>query len=362
MADVYRAYQDRLGRRGLLDLDDVLLRAGDLLLGDETFAEQAHWRYRHLAVDEFQDVNPAQFRLVRAVTGPGADLCVVGDPNQAIYGWNGADPDLLASLDRVVPGLAVVHLDRNHRCSPQIVAAAVAGLGPVRVAPPDSAAPDGPVPTVTAFDDEATEAAAVAARILARCDAGTPWSSQAVLARTHEQLAVVRRALDAVGVPCRFAPAPDAPDVQGPAAVPPGPTRRSPGSVTTAARGDVGGAVELATFHRAKGLEWDAVSVVGLEQGFVPIVHAVTPDAEDEERRLLYVALTRAGPGPRVLVGPQPHHGLGARHGTSTVTVARRAGRRLHTGRGPPGTHRCRQALRRPPVQPERLSGAGSVR
>jgi len=60
-------------------------------------------------------------------------------------------------------------------------------------------------------------------------------------------------------------------------------------------RGGGCGAVELATFHRAKGLEWEAVAVVGLEEGFVPVIHASTPAALDEERRLLYVALTRAG-------------------------------------------------------------------
>jgi DNA helicase II / ATP-dependent DNA helicase PcrA len=290
VAVVFGEYQDRLGRRGLCDLDDVLLHAGDLLLGDAAFAEQAHWRYRHLAVDEFQDVNPAQFRLVRALMGERADLFAVGDPNQAIYGWNGADPGLLASLPEAVPGLEVVHLDANHRCTPQVVAAAAAALGPATVAPPASAAADGPVPTLTAYDDGRVEADAVAAAVLRRAEAGMRWSDQAVLARTHDQLSVVRRSLERMGVPCRFAPAPDA-------EAEPVPTTAHPPSATvsTAVRGDPDGGVELATFHRAKGLEWEAVHVVGLEEGLVPIVHAATPEALAEERRLLYVALTRAG-------------------------------------------------------------------
>jgi DNA helicase-2/ATP-dependent DNA helicase PcrA len=290
---VFTDYQARLARRSLFDLDDVLLRSADLLLEDPTFAEQAHWRYRHLAVDEFQDVNPAQFRLVRALMGERADLCVVGDPNQSIYGWNGADPDLLRSLPEMVADLEVVHLDRNHRCSPQIVVSATAALGPAAVAPPGSAATDGQVPTVTAFVDDRTEAEAVADRILRRAEAGTAWSDQAVLARTHDQLTVVRQALDRAGVPCRFAPAPEAPDTA------PGPTpaagRHPARTVSTAGRGEQGGGVELSTFHRAKGLEWEAVSVVGLEEGLVPIIHATTPETVAEERRLLYVALTRAG-------------------------------------------------------------------
>jgi len=293
VVELFVRYQDRLARRGLVDLDDVLLHAADLLLDDPTFAEQARWRYRHLAVDEFQDVNPAQFRLVRSLLGEQADLCAVGDPNQAIYGWNGADPGLLATLPEVVGGLEVVRLDRNHRCTPQVVAVAVAALGPSEVAPPASAVVDGPVPTVTAYDDERAEAEAVAARVLARAEAGAAWTDMAVLARTHEQLAAVRHAFERAGIPCRFAPAPEAPDADRPTpVVPAGPGARP---TTISAGGEPGGGVELATFHRAKGLEWDSVTVVGLEEGFVPIVHARGPEALAEERRLLYVALTRAG-------------------------------------------------------------------
>ncbi|HEY5110472.1 MAG TPA: ATP-dependent helicase, partial [Acidimicrobiales bacterium] len=290
VVEVFAAYEDRLARRGLLDLDDVLLRAADLVLDDDTFAAQAHWRYRHVAVDEFQDVNPAQYRLLEALVGPRGDLCAVGDPNQAIYGWNGADPTLLATLPDRFRDLEVVHLDQNHRCTPQVVAAASAALGPAEVAPPRSAADDGPVPTVTAFGDDRAEAEAVASRILARAEAGMAWSDQAVLARTHDLLAGVRLALDEAGIPCRFAPAPESPDTEAPGPA----TGRAAARTRAAGRHDPGGGVELATFHRAKGLEWEAVAVVGLEEGFVPIVHATTPAALDEERRLLYVALTRA--------------------------------------------------------------------
>ncbi len=290
VAEIYSAYEDLLARRGRLDLDDVLLRAADLLHDDRSAAELAHWRYRHVAVDEFQDVNPAQFRLIEALLGTRYDLCAVGDPNQAIYGWNGADPGLLASLPERVPGLDVVHLDQNHRCTPQVVAAAAAALGPTAVAPPRSAASDGPVPTITAFADDRAEGEEVAARILERAEAGMRWSDQAVLARTHELLAGIRQALDGAGIPCRFAPAPESSEAEAPGPA----TGRAAARLQSSGRGDPGGGVELATFHRAKGLEWEAVAVVGLEEGFVPVVHATTPEDVAEERRLLYVALTRA--------------------------------------------------------------------
>ena len=79
------------------------------------------WRFRHLFVDEFQDISPAQFRLVRAWLGDRTDLCVVGDPNQAIYGFAGADSDLLTAFPRHFPGARVVRLGCNYRSTPQVV-------------------------------------------------------------------------------------------------------------------------------------------------------------------------------------------------------------------------------------------------
>ncbi len=273
----FQSYQDLLVRQRTLDLDDVLVRAADLLARDAGFAEAVRWRYRHVSVDEFQDINPAQYRLIEAVRGDRRDLLVVGDPNQAIYGWNGADPGLLTRLPTLVPGMEVVRLERNHRSSPQVVTAAAAALGPVLDGVPRSAAADGPLPVVTAYDDGTAEAEGVAGLLSHDAASGRPWSAHAVLARTNDQLRAVATALGRVGIPYRMAPGPESP------------VRPPRGT------GPADEAVELATFHRAKGLEWPWVAVVGIEEGYVPIVHAADATAVDEERRLLYVALTRAG-------------------------------------------------------------------
>jgi DNA helicase-2/ATP-dependent DNA helicase PcrA len=304
VVDAFAAYEAWLRRRHMLDLDDVLVRAGDLLHDDRNFAERMHWRYRHLSVDEFQDVNPAQFRLVLALMGDRHDLCAVGDPNQAIYGWNGADPGLLDHLRHLVDGLEVVRLDHNHRSSPQVVAAAAAALGS-RAVPPLSTAPDGPLPVVTGYEDDMAEAEGVAAHLAHRAAQGVGWSDQAVLARTHDQLAVVRLALTRAGIPHRTTPGREAVarDAEPPGTGGPGGSGGPGGTGGPGGSGGPGrsrqggpdaGAVELATFHRAKGLEWTSVSVVGLEDGYVPIVYAESDPARREERRLLYVALTRA--------------------------------------------------------------------
>ena len=283
VADHYRAYQETLQCRGLIDLDDVLLRAHDLIEEDAGFADAVRWRYRHLSIEEFQDVNPAQYRLVRTILGPRTDLFVVGDPNQAIYGWNGADPTLILRLPQLIPAIVVHQLDHNHRSTPQVVGAAVAALGSAATGTPRSTRPHGPVPVIRAFVDETAEAQGVVESLQAWAASGRPWSDQAVLARTNDQLAVVASALRRSGIPFRLAPRPEAD------------TPAAPPTAGTGRKGKEGDeAVELATFHRAKGLEWTSVCVIGLEDGLVPISHAATTEAWNEERRLLYVALTRA--------------------------------------------------------------------
>jgi DNA helicase-2/ATP-dependent DNA helicase PcrA len=353
IAGLYARYEDEKVRRGLLDFDDLLARTADAIETDPTFAAAQRWRWRHLFVDEFQDLNPLQHRLLLAWLGSSTDLCVVGDPHQAVYGWNGADPDLLAQVPVRWPSAAVLHLDDNHRCTPQIVAAAAAVLGPPghRLR---SAAGDGPAPAIQAFSSETAEAHGIAAGVRQGHGTGRRWSSMAVLARTNAQLVPIQQALTAAGVPC-WSPAqrallhdpaarpildeirarPRAPmqvvaadlaawaDEDGGLSAGAGDDRRAalaaladlartfyrqdPDRVAsqwlawlpTALSDDPSGlapadAVTLCSFHRAKGLEWDAVWVAGLEQGLVPIGRAVSACAEDEERRLLYVALTRA--------------------------------------------------------------------
>ena len=303
MAGHYRTYEETLRRRGVIDLDDVLLRAHDLIERDAGFADAVRWRYRHLSVDEFQDVNPAQYRLVRTILGDRTDLFVVGDPNQAIYGWNGADPTLLLRLPRLIPSIVVHHLDDNHRSSPQVVGAAVAALGSGTSGTPRSTRPDGPVPVIRAFSDETAEAEGVVDTLQAWSAGGRSWSDQAVLARTNDQLALVAAALRRARIPYRLAPGPEAREREAGKTDDQAVERASSRGVGQAGghRAGTGGgsndqnsAVELATFHRAKGLEWTSVCVIGLEDGLVPISHAGTTEAWNEERRLLYVALTRA--------------------------------------------------------------------
>jgi DNA helicase-2/ATP-dependent DNA helicase PcrA len=354
VAQIFDRYEQEKRRRRLVDFDDLLRLCRREILRDPEFARAQRWRFRHLFVDEFQDVNPLQHALLEAWLGTSSDLCVVGDPNQAIYAWNGADPDLLATFADRHPGTEVIRLIDNYRSSPQILTVAnallprgTAGAGALR-----AHRPDGPIPEVRSFPDERAEAAGIARAVRDHHRPGARWGAQAVLVRTNAQLALLEEAFRAARIPFRVRGGGallDQPEVKERLRELRRSNQRLPAVITdleiasAAARSSdddtseeragnlealaqlardyialdpgasvdgflawlamttradqpdaAGDAVELATFHAAKGLEWPIVHLAGLEQGLVPIGHARTPAARAEERRLLYVAVTRA--------------------------------------------------------------------
>ncbi len=276
IAALYSRYEDEKRRRRLVDFDDLLVRYSGALEGDSRFAAAQRWRWRHVFVDELQDVNPLQYRMLLALLGENDDLFVVGDPNQAIYGWNGSDPAFLADFPARWAATELVHLDDNHRSSPQVVAAASSVLGR-KATPVRSSQPDGPLPRLRCYPGEEAEAAGVAAQLLGAHARGLRWPQMAVLVRAHSQANAITQALHRAGIPLRAQAPAENRELREMEADDPGTE-----------------AVTVCTFHRAKGLQWTAVWVCGLEAGFVPIAYASTAAAMAEERRLLYVALSRA--------------------------------------------------------------------
>lgn len=362
VARIFGDYEDAKEKGNLVDFDDLLDRCRQALTRDKRFADAQRWRFRHLYVDEFQDVNPLQFALLNAWLDGREDLCVVGDPDQAIYGWNGADADHLLRFGTHFRDGTIVDLRHNYRSTPQILRTAAAVL--VDRDPMEAEKPSGPKPTVTVHADDRAEATAIARAVRDARGPDRPWSHQAVLVRTNAQAEVITSAMREAGIPVRTRAgsglldradistslkaisrssrpltthlvdlSPD-PDVVVPAtggtdgaasgngiAAPRDaeraaafselrrladeflaldPAGTATGFVSWAraqARNDIDSAddaVEVATFHAAKGLEWPVVHVAGLERGLVPISHARDPGSLAEERRLLYVALSRA--------------------------------------------------------------------
>ena len=199
IAAAYAAYEEAKRRRRprLFDFDDLLAACRAIMESQPDEAAAQRWRNQHLLVDEFQDVNPLQFALLRSWMGEESTVAVVGDPDQAIYGWNGADPGLIGDVGRHLPGCAVLHLRTNFRSTPEICEAAGRILGRE---PQPAVRPPGPAPTVAECSEE-DEAAVLARRVRSLRRPGAPWRHQAVLARTNAQLPPLRRALESQGIP-----------------------------------------------------------------------------------------------------------------------------------------------------------------
>ena len=341
VAERFAAFETAKSRLHVVDFDDLLAACASAIEGDAAFAAAQRWRFRHLFVDEFQDVNPLQFRLLESWRGDRWDVFVVGDPHQSIYGWNGADPGLLETLGERWPALETLHLDRTHRSTPQITAAAAAVVRAAGLPDrhPSSTGSPGPPARLTAHDDEVAEITAVSNAIRRRRGPDAPWSAFAVLARTHDLVLSLERGLGAAGIPVQvrrqsavmgdpvvrrvvarlgrddrplLSAVGDAvgdDDVDHPALdrlLEVAETQADRDSAMTG-REFAGwaharmtdddrpvDAVTLSTMHAAKGLEWSVVHVIGCEEGSIPHVSARRREARAEEARLLYVAITRA--------------------------------------------------------------------
>jgi DNA helicase-2/ATP-dependent DNA helicase PcrA len=356
VARVFAAYEDVKRAQGRMDMEDVLLLTAGLLSTDERVAAQVRQQYKRFVVDEVQDVSPIQSALLDLWLGGRDEICVVGDPSQTIYSFAGADARYLRGFGEKFPGTTSVELVRSYRSTPEVVTAAnalLAGTPSAGVALRAQRAA-GPRLTTTGFPDEVAEAAGAAQWLQARHEEGIAWSECAILFRINAQSEVFEEALAARHVPyvvrgaARFfdrpevkqavtllrgearSSAPEGPAVESVRATlsglgwtPEPPTGRGQtrdrweswqaladqaagfeGDLTafvddlerraSEQHAPTAGGVTLATLHAAKGLEWDAVCCVGLQDGTVPFSYADTPDAIEEERRLLYVGMTRA--------------------------------------------------------------------
>lgn len=380
----YAAYQAELAKRGLFDFGDLILEAVKALEGSERLREQWQGRYDHLLFDEYQDINPAQDRLINCLWTPGKGLWVVGDDDQCIYAFRSADSNFILDFaarygEAIGEEVDVFRLDRNYRCSPSIMSAASAVI-----ANNERRLPKQIVATreydngvfLHGFDNAHDEARFVARQIRMLLDGGFKPQQIAVLMRAGFVAVYMQAAMQKEGIPVSIK---GAADFWGSAEIKAalGALRLSVDPKDTAAgglcpagkRGDtlkktaadladekdltwaqrvtaikraleaipprVGGeerriqwdegvaaacrialdlgnldaflrevqtqqkkekvdeseAVPLSTIHGAKGLEWDTVFVVGVEDQLLP--HKRAEDLE-EERRLFYVALTRA--------------------------------------------------------------------
>jgi DNA helicase-2/ATP-dependent DNA helicase PcrA len=417
------AYEDIKDGRGLIDFEDVLLLAVGALESRPDLATEVRTAYRWFTVDEFQDVNALQYRLLRLWLGERDDVCVVGDAQQTIYTFTGATSRYLEEFGRVFPDATEVRLERCYRCVPGIVDLA----NRVIAQAPDrgsslvlrSMRPAGERPTVHVYDDDIAEAEAVVARVRGYLADGRSPRDVAVLFRINAQSAVLEEAFAEAGIPVllrgseRFFDRPEVREavtrIRGAARAevdagvdqvrdvlsamgwsdqPPtsaGAVRErweslaalvaladEVGPLTLGAfvqeldaraqaqHAPMGEGVTLSSIHAAKGLEWPVVFVVGVSDGLLPLRQADSVAALAEERRLAYVAITRAAdrlhlswararqPGGRAGRSPSPFLDVAEGvHDSAGASVRRGSGTRREEKRrrGPARCRECGRAL-----------------
>jgi ATP-dependent DNA helicase Rep len=204
-ASVYTRYQQRLSTFNAVDFDDLIRLPVQLLEADEDCV--AAWRERigYLLVDECQDTNDAQYRLLKAIAGPKGDFTCVGDDDQSIYAWRGANPDNLLQLGSDYPQLTIIKLEQNYRCSNRVLRAANALIAHNPHEHPKtlwSDQADGERIRVWECKDHAHEAEKVAAEIQFQAQkTAAPWSDFCILFRGNFQSRALEKALQLLRVP-----------------------------------------------------------------------------------------------------------------------------------------------------------------
>ncbi|MEI6476108.1 MAG: ATP-dependent helicase [Actinomycetes bacterium] len=347
IAQVFDAYQTLMRQEHTVDFEDVLLLTTAMLEQEREVRERVHDQYRYFTIDEYQDISPLQQRLINAWLGNREEICVVGDPAQTIYSFAGASPVFLNNFTKRFPEAQVIRLTTGYRSTPEIIFTANSILRSGEMGQEIVALnAHGERPVVTEYKDEASEVAGVISEIKKLTSQGVPASDIAVLARTNSQLNALAKGCIAQGIAYqlrdneRFFDRSDVRDfLKGvrqasviPAegmywldelralsqpfitsAVTDGVTALlhlareldadssfSPKTLRAYLR-EVEDRAEqnnppvmpvttLATLHAAKGLEWEQVFLVGVNEGTLPTHDAVA----DEERRLFYVGITRA--------------------------------------------------------------------
>lgn len=355
---IQEAYESAKIKSQKLDWEDVLILTVGLLRAEPLALSHVQQRYRFFTVDEYQDISPLQHELLDLWLGDHSDLCVVGDPNQTIYSFTGASSEYLYNFSSRYKDASVFELTQNYRSSKQIVTAANRVVSDsALISPLRSVGEMGNPVQVLGFATAQEEVQNVANEIKYQLESGVKASDIAVLYRVNGQSEPIEAALSAAGIEYqlrggeRFFNRPDIqramtaikaeansasrpdksvfelvsdicrsmgwtsrePDHAGPererwdslsallAMVDEMPEGSSIGEFAAeleerkrSQHEPLKASVTLSTIHAAKGLEWSSVFVIGLTEGYLPIVYANKPEEIAEEKRLFYVAITRA--------------------------------------------------------------------
>jgi len=258
---VMQSYDQLLASNHECDLSDIVLLAAAMMEDQPRIAASFTNRYQHFTVDEYQDISPAQQHLLNQWWSDRDSICVVGDPGQAIYGFAGANSSFLSELQNRFTNATIAKLTRTYRCAPAIVHVANSFAEIPTVSQREVT---GEVEVISSSDAK-SEAAAVANWVSTKVASGFALNQIAVLTRLNAQLPAIDMALTEIGLSTNL--------------------------------NQQRGGIDLMTMHSAKGLEWQAVAIAGVNDQLLPYQPFNVPLSESqyaEERRLFYVGLTRA--------------------------------------------------------------------
>ena len=257
-------YEAAMKRRGKLDFDDMLIRFLMLLKKDPKLLSALRKRYRYIMVDEFQDINPVQYQIIRLLCEPLRNIFIVGDDDQSIYGFRGSRPEIMLGFPADFPELRSVTLEVNYRSESDIVEASLRLIRhnrmryekSLRACREHTGSGRGRIRERQA-SDEKEEAGLVADDIERILRDPEDKTDMAVLYRVHRASLPLRAELKKRGI-------------------------------------REGERLSLMTFHGAKGLEFDRVYIISANEGITPWKLSKDSGELEEERRMFYVAMTRA--------------------------------------------------------------------
>jgi DNA helicase-2/ATP-dependent DNA helicase PcrA len=204
VVQIYAAYQERLKKCNALDFGDMLLQTAKLLTDFPEVRRQYQERFQWIMVDEYQDTNPVQYQLIRLLAGQRKNLCVVGDDDQSIYSWRGADIRNILEFEKDFPGVRVVRLEQNYRSSATILKAAGAVVShnigrKGKTLWTDN--PEGEKIHYRRVESDREEARFVSREISRLRGRGMPLEEMAVFYRTNAQSRLVEDALVSEALP-----------------------------------------------------------------------------------------------------------------------------------------------------------------
>lgn len=308
LARAMALHESGLRESGRVDFDDLLLMSVRLLESEPDAAATLRDRYQWISIDEYQDIDAVQYRLVRLIAPLTGNVCAIGDPDQAIYGFRGADVRFFLRFAEDFVDAKEIHLSRNYRSVSTIVEASIQVMAPSTLVSDrrlDALLDDSSRILIHRAATDKAEAEFVAHGVeqtiggygffsvdSGRVDAGDAtnfgFSDIAVLYRTAAQLPCLEEALSRAGIPFQSrgrGPLGDQADVA---------RLMDPAAAKIDAWDPRADRVSLLTLHAAKGLEFEVVYIVGCEDGVLPVSWPGSDTNVDEERRLFFVGMTRA--------------------------------------------------------------------